>query len=123
MYRRLFGLLLVAAFAVTLAPAALAQARRGPGPDASPSAAPVAPFNRLRWREIGPAVSGGRVTSVVGSARDPKLYYVGSAGGGVWKSINGGATWSPVFDDAGISSIGAVAIDPSNDEIVWAGTG
>jgi len=123
MYRRLFALFLTAAFAVSLGSAARGQARRGAAPDASPSPAPVAPFNRLRWREVGPAVSGGRITSVVGSARDPKLYYVGSAGGGVWKSVNAGATWSPVFDDAGISSIGAVAIDPSDDNIVWAGTG
>jgi photosystem II stability/assembly factor-like uncharacterized protein len=127
MYRRLTAWFFVAAFAIALAPAAIAQTRPGPdagaSPSPSPSPSPVAPFNRLRWREIGPAVSGGRVTAVVGSAHDPKLYYVGAAGGGVWKTVNGGATWSPVFDDQDVSSIGAIAIDPNNDNIVWVGTG
>lgn len=77
----------------------------------------------LLWREAGPAVAGGRVTSVAGSARDPNLYYLGAAGGGVWKSTDGGAVWEPVFDHEGVGAIGAVAIDPSNDETVWVGTG
>ncbi|HEY0614170.1 MAG TPA: hypothetical protein VGC96_06000 [Candidatus Elarobacter sp.] len=68
-------------------------------------------------------MSGGRLTSVAGVADDPKLYYLGTAGGGVWKSVNGGATWSPVFDGQSVSSIGAVAIDPKNHQVVWVGTG
>jgi photosystem II stability/assembly factor-like uncharacterized protein len=90
---------------------------------AAPSPTPTPPYNRVVFREVGPAVSGGRIASVTGVADDPKLYYLGTAGGGVWKSVNGGATWSPVFDKTGVSSIGAVAIDPKNHEIVWAGTG
>jgi photosystem II stability/assembly factor-like uncharacterized protein len=92
-------------------------------PSASPSASPTPPFNRLGWRSIGPGISGGRVASVVGSARNPLLYYVGAAGGGVWKTRNAGATWQPVFDKQGVSSIGAIAIDPTNDDVVWVGTG
>jgi photosystem II stability/assembly factor-like uncharacterized protein len=88
-----------------------------------PTPTPTPPYNRLAFREIGPAVAGGRVTSVVGVADDPKLYYLGSAGGGVWKSVNGGATWTPVFDKQPVSSIGAVAIDPKNHDVVWVGTG
>jgi len=72
---------------------------------------------------VGPAISGGRVAAVVGSARNPLLYYVGAAGGGVWKTHNGGATWQPVFDKQGVSSIGAIALDPTNDDVVWVGTG
>ncbi|MBC5827751.1 MAG: hypothetical protein GIW99_08735 [Candidatus Eremiobacteraeota bacterium] len=68
-------------------------------------------------------MSGGRVTAVVGVQSDPKLYYVGSAGGGVWKSVNGGATWEPVFAREPVSSIGAIAIDPRDENIVWVGTG
>ncbi|MBV8245264.1 MAG: hypothetical protein JOZ38_05055 [Candidatus Eremiobacteraeota bacterium] len=82
-----------------------------------------APYADLKWRQIGPAVSGGRIAAVAGTARDPMLYYVGSAGGGVWKSANGGATWDPVFDKTGIPSIGAIAIDPTDENVVWAGTG
>ena len=89
----------------------------------SPSPTPVPPYNRMAFREIGPAVAGGRVTSVVGVADNPNLYYLGSAGGGVWKTVNGGATWTPLFDKQSVASIGAVAIDPKNHDIVWVGTG
>jgi photosystem II stability/assembly factor-like uncharacterized protein len=89
----------------------------------SPSPTPVPPYNRIAFREVGPAVAGGRVTSVVGVADDPKLYYLGSAGGGVWKTVNGGATWTPLFDKQSVASIGAIAIDPKNHDVVWVGTG
>jgi photosystem II stability/assembly factor-like uncharacterized protein len=68
-------------------------------------------------------VAGGRVASVVGVPGDPRVYYLGAGGGGVWKTENGGATWSPVFDQTGIASIGAIAIAPSDHRIVWVGTG
>ncbi len=90
---------------------------------ASPSPAPSPPFSRLGWRSVGPAISGGRVSAVVGSAHDPFLYYVGAAGGGVWKTENGGATWAPVFDQQDVGSIGAIALDPASDDVVWVGTG
>ncbi|MEO6835625.1 MAG: hypothetical protein ABI231_06935 [Candidatus Tumulicola sp.] len=77
----------------------------------------------MMWRAIGPAAAGGRVAAVAGSATDPKLYYVGSAGGGVWKSENGGATWDPVFEKEPVAAIGAVAIDPTDNQTVWVGTG
>ncbi|MBV9233502.1 MAG: glycosyl hydrolase, partial [Candidatus Eremiobacteraeota bacterium] len=83
----------------------------------------AAAYANLSWRPIGPAVSGGRVTSVAGTPQNDQLYYIGSAGGGVWKSANGGATWEPVFEKESVSAVGAVAIDPTNDQIVWAGTG
>lgn len=82
-----------------------------------------APYANLTWREIGPALAGGRVAAVAGTAQDDKLYYLGTAGGGVWKSENAGATWSPVFDGQHVSAIGAVAIDPTNENVVWAGSG
>ncbi|HLI97210.1 MAG TPA: hypothetical protein VKT72_14170 [Candidatus Baltobacteraceae bacterium] len=81
------------------------------------------PVDNLHWREAGPAIAGGRVTSVAGSAHDPNLYYLGAAGGGVWKSTDGGAAWTPVFDKQSVGAIGAVSIDPTNDETVWVGTG
>src|SRR5215469_14085569 len=81
------------------------------------------PTQNINWRETGPAIAGGRVTSVTGSAHDANLYYVGAAGGGVWKSTNGGASWDPVFDKETSGTIGAIAIDPTNDDTVWVATG
>jgi photosystem II stability/assembly factor-like uncharacterized protein len=92
-------------------------------PSPSPSPTPTPPYNRVAFREVGPAVAGGRVTSVVGVPDDPKLYFLGSAGGGVWKTVNGGATWTPLFDQQSVSAIGAVAIDPKDHRVVWVGTG
>ena len=101
-------------------PAASPAAAASPGAaaSASPSPAPA-----LQWRNIGPAVAGGRVAAVTGSDRDPALFYAGAAGGGVWKSTNGGTDWSPVFDGAGSQSIGAIAISPADVNDVWVGTG
>ena len=90
---------------------------------ASSAGAAQLPTGNMSWREAGPAIGGGRVTSVVGSAHDPDLYYLGTAGGGVWKSTSAGASWTPVFDKERVGAIGAVALDPSNDENVWVGTG
>ncbi|HEY8225570.1 MAG TPA: hypothetical protein VIG25_09850 [Pyrinomonadaceae bacterium] len=75
----------------------------------------------LRFRHIGPV--GNRLTSVVGVPRDPNIYYVGAASGGVWKTVDGGVHWQPVFDSQPVSSIGALAIAPSDPNVVWAGTG
>ncbi|HEX3370186.1 MAG TPA: hypothetical protein VHS56_11470 [Candidatus Cybelea sp.] len=83
----------------------------------------AAPFAGLTFREIGPAISGGRSTAVAGSNRDPHLYYAGGAGGGVFKSTDGGASWTAVFDREAAAPIGAIAIDPRNDQAVWVGTG
>ncbi|MBV8637471.1 MAG: hypothetical protein JO322_05250 [Candidatus Eremiobacteraeota bacterium] len=82
-----------------------------------------APYTDLKWRSIGPAIAGGRVAGVAGTPQDPKTYYLATAGGGVWKTENGGATWDPVFDNHGVAAIGAVAIDPQHKETVWVGTG
>src|SRR5262245_32839971 len=75
----------------------------------------------LRYRHIGP--TGNRLTSVVGVPGQPNIYYVGAASGGIWKTIDGGVHWDPVFDSQPVSSIGALAIAPSDPNIVWAGTG
>lgn len=77
----------------------------------------------LKFREIGPAVMGGRVDDVAVVESDPRIAYVALAGGGLWKTVNGFITWEPVFDDQPVSSIGAVAVAPSDPSVVWAGTG
>ncbi|MGB6847957.1 MAG: glycosyl hydrolase, partial [Thermoanaerobaculia bacterium] len=79
-------------------------------------------FGGLRARSIGPAVMSGRISAIDAVAEDPLTIYVGAASGGVWKSKDGGITWDPVFDKH-TQSIGAIAIDPGNPEVVWVGTG
>jgi photosystem II stability/assembly factor-like uncharacterized protein len=86
-----------------------------------------APFDRslysgLRWRLIGP-FRGGRVNAVSGVVGQPHTYYFGSVGGGVWKSINAGRTWTPIFDGQNVASIGALAVARSNPDILYVGTG
>ncbi|HZY98381.1 MAG TPA: hypothetical protein VFE36_02315 [Candidatus Baltobacteraceae bacterium] len=83
----------------------------------------VAAFGNLQYRSIGPAIAGGRATAVTGSDRNPLLYYAGGAGGGVFKSVDGGASWGPVFDRERVAPIGAIAISPRDDADVWVGTG
>jgi len=77
----------------------------------------------LRFRNLGPAVGGGRVTSVAGIPGKPNVYYIGAAAGGVFKTIDGGLTWKPIFEKEANASIGAIALAPSNPNIVWVGTG
>ena len=76
----------------------------------------------MKWRLIGP-FRGGRVTSVCGIPSQPDIYYMGTPGGGVWKTDDGGTVWKPIFDQAGVASIGAVAVSPSNPNIIYVGTG
>jgi len=75
----------------------------------------------LRYRYIGPV--GNRLTSVVGVPGDPNTYYVGAASGGLWKSSDGGVHWESIFDGQPVSSIGSLALAPSDPNVVWAGTG
>jgi photosystem II stability/assembly factor-like uncharacterized protein len=76
----------------------------------------------LRWRMIGP-FRGGRSNAVTGVPGRPDTFYFGSVGGGVWKTINAGRTWTPVFDSQAFASVGAVAVAPSEPETVYVGTG
>jgi photosystem II stability/assembly factor-like uncharacterized protein len=79
-------------------------------------------FGDLKARQIGPAVMSGRITSIDAVNNESRIVWVGTAGGGVWKSITGGSLFSSVFDKY-CQSIGAVAIDQKNPDIVWVGTG
>lgn len=74
-----------------------------------------------RYRYIGPV--GNRVTSVVGIPGQPNIYYVGAASGGIFKTTDGGIRWEPIFDGQPVSSIGSLAIAPSDPNVIWAGTG
>lgn len=79
-------------------------------------------FSGMRWRLIGP-FRGGRVVTVTGLAGEPNVYYFGGVGGGVWKTIDGGLTWSPIFEHAPIGSVGAIAVAPSNPKVIYVGSG
>jgi photosystem II stability/assembly factor-like uncharacterized protein len=79
-------------------------------------------YSAMRWRMIGPH-RGGRVSAVAGIPGDSAVYYMGTPGGGVWKTTDGGAVWTPIFDRERVASIGAVAIAPSNSNIIYVGTG
>jgi photosystem II stability/assembly factor-like uncharacterized protein len=79
-------------------------------------------YSGLRWRMIGP-FRGGRVNAVSGVVGQPDTFYFGSVGGGVWKSLNSGRTWTPVFDSTNVASIGAIAVAPFNPNVIYVGTG
>jgi len=76
----------------------------------------------LKYRLLGPAW-GGRVSRVAGVAGDPNTCYAAAASGGVWKSVDGGITWKPVFDEQPISSMGSIAVAPSDPNVIYAGSG
>ncbi|HEX5474812.1 MAG TPA: hypothetical protein VFX12_09140 [Vicinamibacterales bacterium] len=76
----------------------------------------------MRWRLVGP-FRGGRVVSAEGVPGQPHTYYFGAVGGGVWKTTDGGRVWNPVFDAEPVQSIGAIAIAPSNPDVIYVGTG
>ncbi len=84
---------------------------------------PTAGFKQMKARSIGPAVMGGRITAIDALVNNPDIIYVGAASGGVWKSVNGGDTWTPVFDEQPTINIGSLAIQQSNPNVVWVGTG
>ena len=79
-------------------------------------------FAALKYRSVGPS-AGGRVARACGVPGDPLTYYAATASGGVWKSADGGLTWKPIFDDQPTSSIGSIAVAPSDPNVVYVGTG
>jgi len=80
-------------------------------------------FRGLSLREIGPALTSGRISDLAINPENPSEYYVAVASGNVWKTENGGVTFEPIFDGQGSYSIGVVTLDPSNPHVVWVGTG
>src|SRR5580658_679560 len=107
MHRRIVPLALV-----LIALSANAQRRGRGGED----------VDAFRFRFVGP-LAGNRVASIAGVPGDVNTYYAGAASGGIFKSVDGGFGWSPIFDNEPVAAIGALAVSPSNPNIVWAGTG
>ncbi|MGO8813795.1 MAG: WD40/YVTN/BNR-like repeat-containing protein [Terriglobia bacterium] len=79
-------------------------------------------FSGMRWRLIGP-FRGGRALAATGVPGQPNVFYFGAVGGGVWKTTNAGRTWEPIFDAEPIASIGAIAVAPSDPNIIYVGSG
>ncbi|HEY1582197.1 MAG TPA: hypothetical protein VGF73_03750 [Chthoniobacterales bacterium] len=118
-------------------PPALATPSASPSPSASssptasaqPNASPTPVqltdvlLKGLKARVIGPAVMGGRVSDIAIDRRNPAIFYVGLGTGGIFKSSNNGVTFDPIFDKQPLLSIGAIAIAPSDSDVVWVGTG
>src|SRR6185312_15170042 len=119
--RILFLFLFVSVF-VSLA--ATAQRRGGNRDIPAPTDnGPKDPLENLKFRNLGPAAGGGRVAAVVGIPGQPNTYYIGAAAGGVFKTTDGGLSWKPIFEKEDNASIGAIALAPSNPNLVWVGTG
>lgn len=133
MYRRSFwGMLAVVGVVASQMAAQVAPPRQSTSP--RPAARPLPPvpsspvridtlaFASLRWREVGPP-RGGRSVAVAGSAARPNEYWMGTTGGGVFKTTDGGVTWQPASDGFFGGTIGAIAVDPRNPDVVWVGGG
>jgi photosystem II stability/assembly factor-like uncharacterized protein len=112
-------LLALAAVIAVMAPCAL-RAAASPAPSAA--AIPDAAYSALKWRLIGP-FRGGRALAVAGVPGQPNVVYFGAAAGGVWKTTDAGNSWKPIFDKEGVASIGAIAVAPSNPDVIYVGTG
>ncbi|HET7207778.1 MAG TPA: hypothetical protein VFI95_14470 [Terriglobales bacterium] len=88
----------------------------------SPATVDEALFGAMRWRQVGP-FRGGRVLAVTGVPGEPNLFYFGAVSGGVWRSTDAGANWEPIFDKEDVSSIGSIAVAPSDHNVIYAGSG
>ena len=80
-------------------------------------------LDQSKWREVGPAVFGGRIVDIAVHPENSAVFYVAAGSGGVWKTTNAGAAFKPVFDDHDQFSIGDIAVAPSNGDVIWVGTG
>jgi photosystem II stability/assembly factor-like uncharacterized protein len=99
------------------------QSSAQPTPSATPVQLTDVLLKNLKARQIGPALMGGRVSDIAIDPRNPAIFYVGLGTGGLFKTGNNGVTFDPVFDKQSVLSIGAVAIAPSDSDVVWVGTG
>jgi len=130
----LFSFCLVILLSVNSNPRVSAQ-EPTPSPSPTPQETPApakddrskAPFEKalegLAWRSIGPANMGGRTADVEGVPGNANVVYAATGSGGLFKTVNGGVTWKPIFERQGTISIGDIALAPSNPEVVWVGTG
>ncbi|HET9401702.1 MAG TPA: hypothetical protein VFO34_12205 [Candidatus Acidoferrales bacterium] len=101
---------------------AAATRRAAPSPAGDPAPA-IAALKSLEFRNIGPAVMGGRIDDYAVDENNSDIIYVGTAAGGIFKTVNGGNTWNPIFEHELSASIGCITIASQDDSIIWVGTG
>ena len=124
MFRHGLGLILVVFCLLGESPVSPAQeAGDGKQPEKKKEPMSATTFGGLKLRSLGPAVTSGRVAAFAVHPIDRGHYYMAAASGGVWKTVNAGVTWTPVFDNEGSYSIGSITLDPKNPFVVWVGTG
>jgi photosystem II stability/assembly factor-like uncharacterized protein len=80
-------------------------------------------FKDLKWRSVGPRLQGGRIETIAVDPRNSSVIYVGAGSGNLWKTVNNGTTWKPIFEHESTFAMGEVAVSPSNPDILWLGTG
>jgi photosystem II stability/assembly factor-like uncharacterized protein len=114
--------LLLLSTALALTPIAALIAPITVNAAAASAAIPESAYSAMRWRSIGP-FRGGRALAVAGVPGQPNVFYFGAAAGGVWKTTDAGNSWKPIFDRAGVASIGAIAVAPSDPNVIYVGTG
>jgi photosystem II stability/assembly factor-like uncharacterized protein len=83
----------------------------------------ISPYKDLKWRTVGPEFMSGRIETIAGHPDQPNTLYVGAGSGNLWKTVNNGTTWKPIFDDQSTAAMGCIAIAPSDPAILWLGTG
>jgi len=120
--KRLFNYALALLTGMLLLHPLVAQRDRGNSPSPE-SPMQASTFEGLELRNIGPAFMSGRIADLAIHPENPSIWYVAVGSGGVWKTVNAGTTFEPIFDDQPSYSTGCVSIDPSNPDIIWVGTG
>ena len=108
---------------VAMAPGLGLSVRAAGQKGATDTPAKASPLASLPFRNLGPAVTSGRVGDIAVDPRKPDTWYVAVASGGVWKTVNAGTTWTPIFDKETSFSIGCVTVDPHDSNVIWVGTG
>ena len=110
---------------VTFVDSANAQRRRNKKEEQPAASNPIEGISlgSFKFRNVGPALTSGRIADFAVNPDNPSEFYVAAAAGGVWKTTNAGTTFTPIFDNYGSYSIGALAMDPNNHNVIWVGTG
>jgi len=100
-----------------------AQKKKSKKDDKEKSALEEISISGLKWRNVGPALTSGRISDFTFNPNNPFEYYVATSSGGVWKTVNSGVTYEPIFDSQGSYSIGCITMDPNNQNVIWVGSG
>lgn len=110
---------------VTVVDSAHAQRRKSKNSEPAAATNPLEGYSlsSFKFRNVGPALTSGRIADFAVNPDNPSEFYVAAAAGGVWKTTNAGTTFTPIFDNYGSYSIGALAMDPNNHNVIWVGTG